>query len=132
MDVNTGEFVDTSDPTKDTYVVGGEPDIKGNKIREKVRPQSELADPAHFSAHVNRIRKATGGRLGASLGAWTKGKKVVLDASSQEPDLNRAMMKAEDRNEEAVWSSKKFRESGNAFDGDIANPNFDPSKKKKK
>ena len=126
MDVNTGDFVDVKDPSKDTYLVGKEPDTEGKPI-----PTAPLAAGQtfmRFPEMVRNIRNATGGREGASIGSWRKDSgEVDIDASAQEPDLAKAMEKARVRNEEAIWSTKKFRKSGYT-NGDIKNPFYQPPK----
>jgi len=126
MNLKTGELIDTNNPAKDTYVVGGEPDVKGNRIPTK--PLSNPNTSPMFLKQVLQQRRILtrkmGDRPNASMGSWLPegAKKVDLDASGIEPDLARAMDKARVRNEKAIFSTKKFRESGKKFDGDIANP----------
>lgn len=129
MDINTGKILDTDDPRKDTYVVGKEPDSKGVLIptttSEFVNPKKgERSDflPQVLNK-IREIREATGGRTEVGIGAWHSGRRRTtdLDAVSPEPDLAKAMEKARVRNEKAIFSTKKYRESGND-DGDILNP----------
>lgn len=120
MDANTGEFVNTDDPSKDTYLVGKEPDSEGKPI-----PTEKISD-ADIMTKLPSIRRSfiekTGGREGVSVGSWGTDKGIDIDASGADPVLSSALNKAKDRNEEAIWSTKKFRESGEAYDGDIPNP----------
>jgi hypothetical protein len=145
MDVNTGEFVDASDETKDTYVVGKEPDTAGNPIPTIPLNKEALGTPdianetslpemvSKFPKMVSDIRSKTGGRKGASIGSWITTDKaknptgVDIDASAQEPDLGQALQKAKVRNEKAIFSTKKLRQSGYE-DGDIDNPHYKESK----
>ena len=123
MDIHTGEFIDTQDPAKDTYVVGGEPDTKGNKID---------AVPVGFGGQLltnlpsirRQILDKTGGREGVGVGSWRRRGGIDVDASAIDPNLGSALLKAKDRNEKAIFSTKKFRESGKKYDGDIANPSY--------
>lgn len=125
MDVNTGEFVNADDPKKDTHLVGKEPDTQGKAIPTEPM-KTETESYLRFPEMVRKIREATGGREGASIGSWKNADgSVDIDASAQEPSLAKALEKARVRNEKAIWSSKKFRETG---DGDIKNPFYDPSK----
>lgn len=126
MDVNTGEFVDVDDPSKDTHLVGQEPNVKGEKIPTTTMDSAETF--MRFPEMTRKIRAATGGREGASVGSWVNPEgKVDIDASAQEPDLAKALEKARVRNEAAIWSTKKFRESGYE-DGDIPNPFYKKNK----
>ena len=123
IDVNTGEQVNTENPEADTYVVGKEPDTAGKPIATKSIKTSDLL------TKTNALRKGivekTDARPGASIGSWkTKGGAVDIDASAMEPDKEAALAKAADRNEKAIFSTKKFRESGKKYDGDIENPNY--------
>jgi hypothetical protein len=125
MDAHTGEFLDVSDPSKDAYVVGKEPDTEGKPI-----PTTPLSAAQGAVGHLSRIRRdiiaKTGNRPGVAVGSWTTGDRVDIDASALEPSLHKAMAKATERNEEAIFSTKKFRESGYK-DGDIRNPNYKPN-----
>lgn len=136
MDVNTGEFVDASDPTRDTYVVGQAPNTEGKSIPTEKFEGKDLGTPdiAHetylpeivskFPEMRAAIRRQTGAREGASIGSWIKDDgNIDIDASEKEPDLGRAMDKAKVRNEKAIFSTKKLRESGYE-DGDILNPHY--------
>lgn len=128
MNLKTGELIDTSNPAKDTYVVGGEPDVKGNRIPTKLLSNPNTS-PMFLKQVLQQRRalvKKTGDRPGASMGSWLPAgaKQVDLDASGIEPDLAKAMDKARVRNEKAIWSTKKFRKSGKKFDGDILNPSY--------
>lgn len=146
MDVNTGEFVNADDPSSDTYLVGREPDTKGNPI-DTVPVESDAKMFTSFPKLVRDIKVATGSREGSSIGSWrNEDGSIDVDASAQEPSLNKALLKADGRNEKAIWSSKKFREAkiayakkhgidyadveahadkhGNYIDGDIQNPNY--------
>lgn len=125
MDANTGEALDASDPSQDTYVVGGEPDTKGKPIRTIKARKSDLLTKIS-KARKNVVEK-TGGRENATLGSWTVKGVTDLDASGKEPDLEKAMQKMDERKEKAIFSSKKFRESGYE-DGDINNPKFQDGK----
>jgi hypothetical protein len=122
MDINTGEMISVDNPETDTYVVGKEPDVNGNPIKTKSIRSTDVL------TKIGKIRRdiveATDARPGTAVGSWkTKGGAVDIDASAMEPDLNKAMTKAEDRDEKAIFSTKKFRESG-YNDGDIANPKY--------
>ena len=122
IDVNTGEQVNVDDPKADTYVVGKEPDTAGKPIPTTSIRSSDIL------TKTNALRKGivekTGARPGASIGSWkTKGGAVDIDASAMEPDLDKAMEKAKDRDEKAIFSTKKLRESGYS-DGDIMNPHY--------
>ena len=120
MNAATGDFIDTSDSSKDTYLVGKEPDTEGNPI------PTQTVDDATMLVKLPQIRRdflaKTGGRKGTSVGSWGTDKGIAIDASGEDPNLSSALNKAKDRNEEAIWSTKKFRESGEAYDGDIPNP----------
>lgn len=122
IDANTGEQVNVDNPEADTFVVGKEPDIAGKPIKTKsIRSKDSLTK-------ANQIRrdivKATDSRPGVAIGSWkTKGGAADIDASGLEPDKEAALAKASERNEKAIFSTKKFRESG-YDDGDIENPNY--------
>lgn len=121
-DVNTGEQVNVDNPNADTYIVGKEPDTAGVPIATKSIKSADIL------TKTNAIRKSivekTGARPGASIGSWkTSGGAADIDASAMEPDLEKAMAKAADRNEKAIFSTKKLRESD--YDsGDIINPHY--------
>lgn len=122
-DVNTGEQVNTDNPEADTFVVGKEPDINGNPIDTKSIRSSDIL------TKINGIRKniveKTDARPGTSIGSWkTKGGAADIDASAMEPNKEEALKKAADRNEQAIFDTKKFRESGKNYDGDIPNPKY--------
>jgi hypothetical protein len=122
IDVNTGSQVNVDNPEADTYIVGKEPDTAGNAIPTKSIRSADIL------TKTNALRKSivekTGARPGASIGSWkTKGGAVDIDASAMEPDLEKAMQKASDRDEKAIFSTKKLRESGYES-GDIMNPNY--------
>lgn len=123
MDANTGDFLDTNDASKDTYIVGKAPDLEGKPI-----PTTPLSGAQGAFGHLSKIRRdvmaKTGNRPGVAIGSWQTPTGVDIDASELEPKLHVALAKATDRNEKAIFSTKKFRESGDNFDGDIANPNY--------
>jgi hypothetical protein len=123
IDVNTGAQVDTDNPAADTYIVGKEPDTAGRPI-----PTTSIRS-ADILTKTNALRKEivakTGARPGTSIGSWkTKGGAVDIDASAMEPNKKLALAKATDRNEKAIFSTKKFRKSGKKYNGDIPNPNY--------
>jgi hypothetical protein len=134
MDIGTGQILDTDNPKKDTYVVGKEPDSKGVPIPTT---ESDFLNPSKMGqgghseflgkvlSKINEIKQATGGRTNVGIGAWHSDDltSTDLDAVSPEPDLAKAMEKARVRNEKAIFSTKKYRESGNE-DGDILNPSY--------
>ena len=122
MDAVTGNMVNVDTPETDTYVVGKEPDVNGYPIdTTSIRSTDILTKVGKIQRN---IVKATKARPGTAVGSWkTKGGAVDIDASGLEPDLDKAMKKAEDRDEKAIFSTKKFRESG-YNDGDIANPKY--------
>jgi hypothetical protein len=121
MNANTGAFVDPSKPDQDTYIVGQEPDTKGNPIPTKKLDESN--DLLDVVANRKRIVEQTGGRGDAALGSWKTSEGVDLDASAMKSTEAEAMGLAQERGEKAIWSSKKFRESGYQ-DGDIMNPKY--------
>jgi hypothetical protein len=150
MDVNTGAFVNPDDSSADTYLVGKEPDKNGNPI--PTTPVANHADLFNkFPGMVRSIRETTGGRPGASIGSWKNNDgSIDVDASASEPNLSKALGKAETRNEQAIWSTKKFRKAKQAYaakhgipyaqveqhardndaylDGDIPNPHYKETK----
>lgn len=122
IDVNTGAQVNVDNPEVDTYIVGKEPDTAGVPIPTKSIRSADIL------TKTNALRKSivekTGARPGASIGSWkTSGGAVDIDASAMEPDLDSAMKKAEDRDEKAIFSTKKLRETGYES-GDILNPKY--------
>jgi hypothetical protein len=123
MDIHSGEFLDTSNPSKDTYVVGGEPDKEGNRIET-----TPVGFGGQLASRLPSIRRdilaKTSGREGVGVGSWRRRGGVDVDASAIDPNLGSALLKAKDRNEKAIFSTKKFRESGKKYDGDIANPSY--------
>lgn len=146
MDVNTGEFVNADNPSSDTYLVGKEPDTKGTPV-DTVPVADDATMFTSFPKLARDIKVATGSREGSSIGSWrNEDGSIDIDASAQEPNLNKALLKAGDRNEKAIWSTKKFRASkvayakkhgiayedveahadkhNNYIDGDITNPNY--------
>lgn len=130
MDPRTGETVDTNDPSQDTHFVGGAPSASGEPI------QTRSFDPDGTLLSVAKLRREIkqAGRPNVNIGGWVnQGTGITeLDASDSIPDADEAMETLKSRpQEEAMFSTKKFRESGEDFDGDIKNPNFDPKVKAK-
>jgi hypothetical protein len=122
MDLNTGEMLDTTNPSKDTYVVGKEPDTKGEPI--KTIPLAKTEDIFSKVPEMRRqFLEQTGGRKASAIGSWKNDDGTIdIDASGTDPSLSSALNKAKIRNEKAIFSTKKFRKSGEKYDGDIANP----------
>lgn len=130
MDVQTGNILDASDESKDTYVVGKEPDTSGRNIAtKKVKTSGEMM--TKLPQMRDAILARTGGRENVSIGSWARksGRGIDVDASGLDPNLGSALLKAKKRNEQAIFSTKKLRESG-FEDGDILNPYYVPPKKK--
>lgn len=85
-----------------TYVVGGEPDTKGERIPTK---QVSHVDVPTAMEHISHIRQASGNRPDAIAGSWVAPGRVDLDASSGFANRRQAMKVATSRNEEAYWDN---------------------------
>jgi len=128
MDPRTGETIDTKNPEHDTHLIGGEPGVNG----EPIPPRSFDPDGTLLSVAKLRREIRQTGRPNVKIGGWVnQGTGITeLDASGSYPDPDVAMETLKSRpQEEAMFSTKKFRESGEDYDGDIKNPNFDPEVK---
>jgi hypothetical protein len=89
------------------YVVGGEPDTKGERIPTKQVPH---VDTPTAMEHIENIRSTTGNRRGAIAGSWVAPGRVDLDASSAFTTHQQAMSVATKRNEEAYWDNEAGEE----------------------
>lgn len=85
------------------YVVGGEPDTKGERIPTRQVPH---VDTPTAMEHIDNIRTVTGNRRGAIAGSWVAPGRVDLDASSAFAKSSQAMKVATHRNEEAYWDNE--------------------------
>jgi hypothetical protein len=103
------------------YVVGGENDPKGNRIRTQYldtghdNPQMTADDAAK---HIERVRLATKDAKGAQLGSWVneeeKAKGVQMDASRAFSSKSQANRLMEARGEDAMWDTKTYENIYNA------------------
>lgn len=119
FNLNTKQFA--SAQSEGRYVVGGESDPKGKRIKTKYvnrgrkTPQLSAADAA---SHIERASLATKNASGAHLGSWvdpenTK-KGVQMDVSSIFSDKKKAESVMEKRNEDAMWDLKTNQNIYNA------------------
>jgi hypothetical protein len=100
FDTSTNRFLDVG---KDkTYVVGGEPDSKGERIPTRHVPHVDLPTAIE---HINRVRSETGNRRNALAGSWVTPDRVDLDASRAIENRSHALRVATGRNEEAIWDN---------------------------
>jgi hypothetical protein len=103
-----GASFDTSDNhfleagKSQVYVVGGEPDTKGQRIPTKQVPH---VDVPTATEHISHVRDVTGNRAGAIAGSWVAPGRVDLDASSGFRSRSQAMKVADSRHEEAIWDN---------------------------
>jgi hypothetical protein len=100
FDTSTNRFLEVG---KDKiYVVGGEPDTKGERIATEHVPHVDLPTAI---GHINRVRSETGNRRNALAGSWVTPDRVDLDASGAIADRRQALKVATARNEEAIWDN---------------------------
>lgn len=105
MNVRTGAILP---PGKRAYVVGGEPDLSGQRIPTKYVPSSEFGHEAVLS-HWQHLAANTRGK-NVNLGAWSDNGNVELDASRSVKRPREAIRKGSSRGEKAVWDNGRMTE----------------------
>ena len=112
FNLNTKQFASAM-PSEGRYVVGGESDPKGKKIRTKYlnrgRKNPKMT-AAEATQNMQRAPLATKNAEGAHLGSWvdpenTK-KGVQMDVSRVFSDKKKATETMENREEDAMWDLK--------------------------
>ena len=103
--IRTGKLVN---PGKKTYMVGSEPDTKGQPI-PTVAVNSEDFNASHVTDAANTIKAATGNRARVNVGAWEDEGKVYLDASATVKRPGEAIRKGRNRKEKSVWDNRRMR-----------------------
>jgi hypothetical protein len=128
FNLNTKQF--SSEQTGGRYIVGGESDASGKRIKTKYEGRGRKAPKLTAAAaakHLERASLATKNAKNANLGSWVDPenikKGVQMDVSSKFSDRAEATKVMEDRNEDAMWDLKANKGKG----GNIYN-----LKKKKK
>lgn len=105
MDVHSGRLVQ---PGQHGYMVGGESDISGHRIRTGYVPASEL-DAGRVQRGVQWLRENTTGRH-MMLGAWTDSAgNVELDAS-RSMHKHHALREGRARGEKAIWDNHHMKQ----------------------
>ena len=101
FNTSTNKFLNVGEDK--TYVVGGEPDTKGERI--PTVPVESVDIPTALE-HMDRVRRLTGHRPDAIAGSWVQPDRVDLDASGAIANRRQALKTGEARNEEAIWDNE--------------------------
>jgi len=103
--IRTGKLVS---PGKKVYMVGSEPDTKGQPI-PTTTVKAEDFSAGHALTATNNIRAATGNRARVNVGAWQDQGNVYIDASATVKRPGEAIRKGRNRNEAAIWDNRKMK-----------------------
>jgi hypothetical protein len=106
MNAVTGHVLEPHEPG---YVVGAEPDTKGDRVPSGSFPAKQLT-VANVLAERTRVREATGRRENANVGSWEARGRVITDASRTFPVQSEATLAALDRREEAGWNNTRMHD----------------------
>ena len=105
FNLTTNQFMETGHEKH--FVVGGEPDVEGNRI-PTVTTDDDPFDSRRGREHIARVRELTGNRHNAIAGSWrVSPERVDWDASGAFTDRDRAMQFGIGRGEEAVYDNEK-------------------------
>ena len=108
MNVRSGEV---AEPGKPGYIVGGQPDARGQRIPTQYQAESGGTDLGTVMGHRSRIRAQTTDRA-TSVGYWrdteVPNSDYEVDASSIFHDRRTAINVGQRRGEKSVWDLQKM------------------------